>query len=41
LLDGRQIDAPRATGSNVTYKQAPRARLKVAEQHDVFDQGGE
>jgi DNA modification methylase len=36
LLDGRQIDAPRATGSNVTYKHAPRARRKVAEQHDVF-----
>jgi DNA modification methylase len=38
LLDGRQIDAPRATGTNVTFKPAPRARRKVAEQHDVFDQ---
>ena len=27
-----------ATGSNVTYKQAPRVRRKTAEQHDVFDQ---
>jgi hypothetical protein len=36
LLDGRQIDAPRATGTNLTFKKAPRARRSAAEQHDVF-----
>jgi hypothetical protein len=35
LLDGRTIDYPRTKGSNVTYKQAPRAVKKVAEQLDL------
>jgi DNA modification methylase len=36
LLEGKQIDAPRTSGSNVTYKQAPRTVRRVAEQQDVF-----
>jgi DNA modification methylase len=32
LLDGKGIDYPRTKGSNVTYKQAPRQTLRVAEQ---------
>lgn len=32
LLGGATIDYPRTAGSNVTYKQAPRQILKVAEQ---------
>lgn len=37
ILDGRQINAPRTAGTNITYKAAPRVLRKVAEQHDVFD----
>jgi hypothetical protein len=36
LLAGKKIDGPRATGTNLTYKQAPRAVRKVAEQTDAF-----
>lgn len=35
LLDGAQIDYPPITGSNVTYKKAPKYRKKVAEQLDL------
>jgi len=38
LLAGKKIDGPRATGTNLTYKQAPRVVRKVAEQHDAFDE---
>lgn len=32
LLGGADIDYPPITGSNVTYKKAPRYERKVAEQ---------
>jgi hypothetical protein len=32
LLDGRQIDAPRLTGGNLTFKSAPKKKKKDAEQ---------
>lgn len=35
LLDGARIDYPPVTGSNVTYKRAPRYERKVAEQLDL------
>jgi len=37
LLDGAQIDYPPITGSNVTYKKAPRYERKVAEQLNLDD----
>ena len=37
LLGGKQTDAPRATGSNITYKAAPKSIKKVAEHQDLFD----
>jgi DNA modification methylase len=37
LLEGKGIDYPRVSGSNITYKQAPRAVRKVAEKGDLFD----
>ena len=38
LLAGRGIHYPRTAGTNVTYKPAPRAALKVAEPH-LFERG--
>ncbi len=35
LLSGGRIDQPAPTGSNVTFKQASRARRKDAEQLDL------
>lgn len=32
LLDGRQVDAPRLTGGNLTFKAAPKKTKKDAEQ---------
>jgi len=37
LLAGKSIDRPPVTGSNVTYKQAPRAARKVAEPRSLFE----
>lgn len=37
ILDGRGLDYPRTAGTNITYKQAPRATKKVAETPDLFD----
>lgn len=37
LLDGKRIDYPSLTGSNRTYKAAPKAQRKVAEQLHAFD----
>lgn len=37
LLTGGQINAPRTQGTNITYKVAPRAALKVAELRTLFD----
>lgn len=37
LLDGRRIDYPQTAGINRTYKPAPRALKKVAENRDLFD----
>ena len=37
LLQGKTIDYPRTAGINRTYKQAPRALLKVAEPKGLFD----
>lgn len=37
LLAGKGIDRPPVTGSNVTYKQAPRALKKVAEPRTLFE----
>lgn len=37
LLDGKGIDRPPVTGSNVTYKQAPRSIKKVAEPRTLFE----
>ncbi len=41
LLEGKGIDYPRTAGANQTYKQAPRAALKVAEPKGLFDAQGE
>lgn len=40
LLEGKGIDYPRTAGVNQTYKQAPRAALKVAEPKGLFDIDG-
>lgn len=37
ILDGEEIDYPPLTGSNVTYKQAPKYEQKVAEQLNLED----
>lgn len=37
LLAGRQIDAPRTAGTNITYKAARKVEKKVAEQLQAFD----
>lgn len=37
LLQGTGIDYPRTAGVNQTYKQAPRAALRVAENQSLFD----
>lgn len=37
LLAGMSIDRPPITGSNLTYKKAPRALKKVAEPKGLFD----
>ncbi|MDQ6769620.1 MAG: site-specific DNA-methyltransferase [Gemmatimonadota bacterium] len=37
LLEGKQINAPRTAGTNVTYKAAPKVTPKLALQHDAFD----
>jgi len=37
LLDGASLDYPRTAGTNLTYKQAPRAVRKVAEPKGLFD----
>lgn len=37
ILDGRQINAPRTAGINVTYKAAPKVASPLAIQHDAFD----
>jgi DNA modification methylase len=36
ILDGKSVQRPPVTGSNQTYKQAPRVLKKVADQRDVF-----
>jgi hypothetical protein len=41
LLAGKGIDYPRTAGVNQTYKQAPKAALKVAEPKGLFDTHGE
>lgn len=37
LLDGRQIDSPPVRQTSVTYKRAPRAISKAAEQQPLYD----
>jgi DNA modification methylase len=37
LLAGKAIEYPRTAGTNVTYKQAPKALKKVAEPKSLFD----
>lgn len=37
LLDGKKLDAPPARQTSVTFKQAPRARGKAAEQKALYD----
>jgi DNA modification methylase len=37
LLDGRTIDYPRITGSNATFKRAPKAKAKVSKGPSLFD----
>lgn len=37
LLEGKGIDYPRTAGTNLTYKQAPRALKKVAEPRTLFE----
>lgn len=37
LLDGKTIDYPQTAGTNLTYKQAPKAVRKVAEPKGLFD----
>lgn len=37
LLEGKGIDYPRTAGTNLTYKQAPRAIRKVAEPRTLFE----
>jgi DNA modification methylase len=37
LLDGRTIDYPRMTGSNATFKRAPKAAPKVSKGPSLFD----
>lgn len=37
ILAGKAVQRPRVTGSDRTYKQAPRHLKKVAEQRDAFD----
>jgi DNA modification methylase len=37
LLDGKTIDYPRTTGSNITLKAAPRIDVEVAEELHLFD----
>lgn len=39
LLDGAEIDYPPITGSNITYKKAPKYERKVTEQLDLTDGG--
>jgi len=36
LLDGKRLDAPPSRQTSVTYKQAPRAKLKAAEQSPLY-----
>ncbi len=36
LLDGKRIDAPPSRQTSVTYKRAPKARPKAAEQRNIF-----
>lgn len=38
LLEGKQIDAPRTAGTNVTYKAAPKIAPTLAVQRDAFDE---
>ena len=38
LLEGRRIDMPDVRGVNVTYKRAPEAVQKVAEQLTLGDE---
>jgi hypothetical protein len=36
LLDGKQIDMPPIRQTSVTYKRAPKAAAKAAEQRSIF-----
>lgn len=36
LLEGRKLDAPPSRQTSVTYKRAPKAAQKAAEQRDIF-----
>ena len=36
LLDGRQVDCPHPSGTNVTRKRAPKAKAPVPENLDMF-----
>jgi site-specific DNA-methyltransferase (adenine-specific) len=38
LLDGRTIDYPRMTGSNATFKRAPKAKAKESKGPSLFDE---
>ena len=37
LLDGRKLDAPPPRQTGVTFKRAPKARGKAAEQRKIFE----
>jgi hypothetical protein len=41
LLDGRRLDAPPSRQTSVTYKRAPKAAPKAAEQRTIFGIGEE
>ena len=38
LLAGKKLDAPPPRQTSLTYKRAPRARMKVAEQGEIFEE---
>jgi hypothetical protein len=37
LLAGKRLDAPPSRQTSVTYKRAPKVRLKAAEQSPLYD----
>jgi hypothetical protein len=41
LLDGRQVDYPHPSGTNVTHKRAPKAKAPVPENLNMFAMAAE